>query len=244
MSMIHTGPSSGKERTMYCGEVVRTHAKASEHFQNCPKCQALRREIRAITCKNLKHTDDMRRKYSETAKKTSKRSDIQQQRATNLKHWRDQNPEQFQKIQAKAHGSPKRSKMEAWLASHLLAEGFTRNSRLSCGEVLKQVDFIHLEKEIVIEIDGPWHFLPVRSAKSLAEVQKRDRMLEREILTRSWRLIRLSMECFKSNSGELISPDLSQLLATVDAGNWTGIRCYGSLYESLSWDGSKVTILK
>lgn len=243
MSMIHSGPSSGKERVMYCGEVVRTRKKASEHFQHCSACQELRRQVRIKTCKDLEHTPEMRLKYSETAKKTSKRTDIQEDRAARLRAWREQNPEKFAAIRDKAHGSPKRSNMEAWLEPHLKVVGFTRSARLTCGNTRKQVDFFNRGMRMVIEVDGPWHFLPIRSPDGLHKVQTRDRMLDREILKRSWRLIRLSMECFKSN-GELISPSLEQLLGGIADGTWDGILCFGSLYESVSWDGIKVTISK
>lgn len=228
---------------MYCGEVVRTRKKASEHFQNCSVCQELRRQVRIKTCKELKHTPEMRKTYSETAKKTSKRKDIQEERADRLRAWREQNPEKFAAIRDKAHASPKRSKMEAWLEPHLSAIGFTRSGRLTCGNTRKQVDFINRRLHMVIEVDGPWHFLPIRSPDSLHEVQVRDRMLEREILKRSWKLIRLSMECFKTN-GELISPNLEQLLGILMDGKWNGILCFGSLYESVPWGGIKVTISK
>lgn len=244
MSMIKTGPSAGKERKMYCGIVIKTHKKAREHFQQCVECQKIRREIRVKTCKELEHTPAMRQKYSETAKKTAVRPDIQQQRAQRLKQWRDTHPKEFQKIQAKAHASPKLSKLEMWLEPHLNKQGFTRNTQLRCQTERKQIDFINRQKKMVIEVDGPWHFLPIHSEENLQRVQKRDRMLNREIMRRSWRLIRISMQGFKGNSGELISPSLPQLLQIIDDGSWEGIRCYGSLYEPLLWDGIKVTILK
>lgn len=244
MSMIKTGPSAGKERKMHCGEIVKTHKKAKEHYQQCDKCQQIRREIRVQTCKKLEHTPEMRKKYSETAKKTAARADIQQQRAQRLKKWRDTHPEQFEQIRAKAHASPKLSKLEMGLEPHLTKIGFIRNTQLRCQTKKKQVDFVNRQKKMVIEIDGPWHFLPIRSEENLLQVQARDRMLNQEIMRRSWRLIRLSMQGFKGKSGELISPSLSELLRVIDDGSWEGIRCYGSLYEPLSWDGIKVTILK
>lgn len=244
MSMIHTGPSSGKERVMYCGEKIRTREKASAHFQACEQCQMIRQEIRVQTCKDLEHTPEMRKKYSETAKITSARLDIQQQRAVALKKWREDNPEAFSAIRSKAHASPKLSKMEMWLEPHLIPLGFVRNTQLRCGEERKQIDFIHREKQIIIEVDGPWHFLPIQTEDYLKAVQARDQLLNQEIMNRSWRLIRLSMQCFKGSSGKLISPELNQLIATINDGSWTGIRCYGSLYEQRSWAGIKVTILK
>lgn len=244
LSMIHTGPTSGKPRTMYCGAVVCTRKKISEHLQTCPQCQQARKQIRIDTCKNLQHTPEMRSRYSETAKKTAARSDIQQERAARLKNWRDNNREKFWEIHAKALTASKRSKMEIWLEPHLVELGFIRNTKFRCGDQKKQVDFIHKPWKTIIEVDGPWHFLPVRSPQNLVDVQQRDRMLEKEILKRSWRLIRLSMECFRSYSGELISPSLDQLFEKIKDTSWVGILCYGNLYESLSWDGVKVTILK
>lgn len=211
MSMIRTGPSAGKEKLMYCGAVIKTRKKeASAHFQSCEACQAIRKEIRVRTCKKLEHTPKMRRKYSETAKKTAARPAIQQARA------------------------------ERYLA----AIGFLHNTRLRCQKERKQIDFVHRQKDIVIEIDGPWHFSPIQSESHLQKVQAHDRMLNQEIIRRSWRLIRLSMQCFKGKSGELIFPNLSQLIAVIEDGSWEGIRCYGSLYEQRSWGGVKVMILK
>jgi very-short-patch-repair endonuclease len=136
--------------------------------------------------------------------------------------------------------------MEMWLEPHLVEKGFIRNVRLRCGaeRIFKQVDFVSREQKIVIEVDGPWHFLPIRSAENLATIQARDHLLHQEIMVRQWRLIRLSMEGFKSNTGALITPDLATLFSKIDDNTWTGVLCFGSLYEPLSWDGIKVTILK
>ena len=188
----------------------------------------------------------MRQKYSATAKNTSARSDVQEQRATQLKNWREANPEKFNAIRAKAHASPKLSKMEVYLEPYLVEKGFIRSVRLSCGEMktLKQVDFVHKKQKIVIEVDGPWHFLPIRSQEQLAAVQARDHLLNQEIMKRNWRLIRLSMQGFKGNTGELITPDLATLFCKIDDSTWTGVLCFGSLYEPRFWDGIKVMILK
>jgi very-short-patch-repair endonuclease len=246
MSQIRTGPSSGKNIVMYCGEIVKTHKNQQAHFQICAACHVKRREIRVQTCKDLVHTDEMRQKYSEAAKKTSERSDIQEQRATQLKNWRVANPKKFDAIRAKAHASPKLSKMEMYLEPYLVEKGFTRSVRLSCGKLktLKQVDFVHKKQKIVIEVDGPWHFLPIHSTEQLATVQARDHLLHQEIIRRNWRLIRLSMQGFKGNTGELITPDLTTLFSKIDDKTWTGVLCFGSLYTPRFWDGIKVTILK
>jgi very-short-patch-repair endonuclease len=246
MSQIRTGPSSSKDIVMYCGEIVKTHKNRKEHFQSCEACHIGRREIRVQTCKDLVHTDEMRQRYSETAKKTSARSDVQEQRSAQLKNWRVENPEKFDAIRAKAHSSPKLSKMEMYLEPYLVEKGFTRSVRLSCGDTktLKQVDFVHKKQKIVIEVDGSWHFLPIHSEGQLATVQARDHLLNQEIMRRNWRLIRLSMQCFKGNTGVLITPTLETLFSKIDDKTWTGVLCFGNLYEPRFWDGIKVTILK
>jgi very-short-patch-repair endonuclease len=163
-----------------------------------------------------------------------------------LKNWRDKNPKKMDVIRAKAHASPELSKMENYLEPFLVEKGFTRSVRLSCGELktLKQVDFVHKKHKIVIEVDGPWHFLPIHSEEQLAIVQARDHLLNQEIMRRNWRLIRLSMKCFKSNTGVLIAPTLETLFSKIDDKTWTGVLCFGSLYEQRLWDSIKVTILK
>ena len=52
MSQIRTGPSSGKDIVMYCGELVKTRKNQQIHFQTCPDCYVKRREIRVQTCKD------------------------------------------------------------------------------------------------------------------------------------------------------------------------------------------------
>ena len=244
MSMIRSGPSSGKLRTMYCGVTVRTRKNASEHYQNCSDCQKIRQDIRVQTCKELQHTPAMKQRYSETAKRTSARSDIQAQRAEQLKRWRDANPEAFMEITRKAQGSPKRSKMETLLEPWLTELGFTRNVQLRAEGQRKQVDFVNRLTGTVIEVDGPWHFLPIRGSAYLGKVQQRDRMLDREILARSWRMIRISMQHFKSHTGEVDPTVWQQVQTLLQHQTESGIWCFGSLYESVSWDGVKVTILK
>src|SRR5690606_14714211 len=53
------------------------------------------RKRRAKVMSDVNRSDVMRKKSSETAKKTSARKDIQKQRAQQLKNWRDNNPEDF-----------------------------------------------------------------------------------------------------------------------------------------------------
>jgi very-short-patch-repair endonuclease len=189
----------------------------------------------------------MRQKYSETAKKTSARPEIQKARAIPLKKWREKNPEKFQEIIIKAQSSPKKdSRMEVWLIAQVKHMGFVRNTRIDCSGSKKQIDLIHRDSKTIIEVDGVWHFLPIHGTEVLEKTQKRDRMLDAEIIKRSWRLIRLSMENFNSHTGELGKAGftLFQLLKVIQDLEWTGVRCYGSLYESLSWGSVKVTILK
>jgi formate dehydrogenase maturation protein FdhE len=78
MSQIRSGPSAGKDTVMYCGVIMKTRKNQQAHFQTCEVCQEKRRDIRVQTCKDLVHTEEMRQKYSESAKKTAVRSDVQE----------------------------------------------------------------------------------------------------------------------------------------------------------------------
>jgi very-short-patch-repair endonuclease len=120
--------------------------------------------------------------------------------------------------------------MEAWLEPYMKSWGFERNKKMRCVSVQKQVDFINREKGIVIEVDGPWHFLPLHGEEVLKRVQKRDLLLEKEVLRRqSWTLIRLGMDNFKS-SGELIGISLDNLSEMIKCKS-PGIYKVGKLYD-------------
>ena len=143
---------------------------------------------------------EARMKSSITAKKTSARKDIQIERANRLARWREQNPEKMKEITQKAQATPKRSKIEAEIGTLIYPLGFQRNVHIDCGDkVSKQVDFMNSEKRMLVEVDGPWHFLPVKGEIYLARVKARDQLLEDWVTKNQWCLIRISMDCFYRN---------------------------------------------
>ena len=95
---------------------------------------------------------DRKKKFSESARKTSARPEIQAARAANLKQWREENPEKFAKCTEAAWKSPKLSRMENWLRNQL----DWKSERVRCGVDRKSVDFVN--GMIWIEVDGFYHF--------------------------------------------------------------------------------------
>jgi very-short-patch-repair endonuclease len=224
-----------------------TNAEAKKHRKGCQLCQQIRKAIRKKTRSMSNQSEYMRKKASEAAKITSARPDIQQQRAERLASWRKANPEAFLEIQMKAHASPKKSKMENWLEPILEKIGFQRNMRFYCGQTRKQVDFQNKSLKVLVEVDGPWHFIPLNGDEVLQRTQMRDRILDAEILhRRKWKLVRISMENFK-NSGEIDSEERLRLFEDVILGKMYAkykIVCIGGLYESNMLENDQVMILR
>jgi hypothetical protein len=180
--------------------------------------------------------------FSETAKRTSARRDIQLQRAERLKRWREENPEKFKKTIQLAMKSPKKSKMESWLRDDL---GW-KSRYVRCGDDRKFVDMAN--GKIWIEVDGCFHFWEVKRKNSkrphnFKRVQERDNMLKEEALRRkNITLIRLSMSCFYRKGR--MKEEWYTLLLNMLRSPKPGVFCAGEFYEHCPWADSSVTILK
>jgi very-short-patch-repair endonuclease len=138
----------------------------------------------------------------------------------------------------------KKSRLESCLAPFLMAMGYVRDVQIRCGAKRKQVDFVNRRAKAVVEIDGPWHFLPVSGDEKLRKTQVRDRMLETEIDRRHWSLVRVSMENFV-RSGHSIKIDLHELLSIIKGHErCPGTLSLGGLYASHTSVMGTVMILK
>lgn len=222
-----------------------TKRKVSEHQRSCAKCLAIKQAN--ITAKNLIHNQSASQKQiaSETAKKTSARRDIQLQRAERLHAWQAANPEKLRENIYKAQKSAKKSKAEAWLRNSGTLTWC--DGRVRCGEDRKQVDFIHPEKDIWIEIDGFFHFFALKRAiaraSTLKTIQQRDAMLNQEALRRGATLIRIAGSCFRSSDGKMKDEWLAVLTAMLRLPQ-PGVWCLGKLYEYVPWASEGCTIWK
>lgn len=201
------------------------------------------RQTRRETLSSLNKTEKFKQKASATAKKTSIRPEIQQQRALILKKWREENPEKLLENIYKASSAAKRSKAEAAIEPALATLGFQRNVRLSMQGFRKQIDFVNSTANWLIEIDGPFHFHPIHGQDYLHTVQTRDRMLETLAPKNGWNLLRLSIDLFNNRTG-YPKFDLTILEKLMVAYQKPVVLFCGRLYESLSKEYLKDMIWK
>ncbi len=223
-------PSKKDGSKTRCGIIFKTQKERNIHYRFCKDCTKIKRQN--IKKRMLKHnkSEFMRKIASETAIITSSREDIKKQRAIPLKKWRDVNPGKQIEYIKMAQKAGKKSTMENWLEPILKVLGFRRNGNIKCNGIQKQIDFTN-DKEIIIEIDGPWHFLPIHGETILLDTQRRDQLLNNEILKRKWILIRLSMDLFVSKSGRLRDIKVLEEIANIIEKRIPGIYKIGKMYE-------------
>jgi hypothetical protein len=218
----------------------------ADHHRICKQCTEIKK-------KNIKDRMDKLNKdnlaperkaiFSETAKKTSLRKDVQEARALQLKKWRDKNPEKFSESILKAQKSPKKSRMEIWVRNKLNWEP----SYVRCGQKRKFVDLV--KDNIWIEVDGCFHFweIKLKNSKRLhnfKNVQERDHMLKEEAIARkNITLFRLSLSIFHRRTGEMY-PEWYTLFQNMLQSPIPGVWCLGEYYELCPWAKDNVMILK
>jgi len=180
-----------KEYFKHMGESV------SRSILNNPK----ERKRRSQLLGNLNKREDFRYRASETAKKTSNRKDIQEQRALRLKKWREENPEEFyEKCIKQMHKF--KSKPEKDLFRYLIEffEEFEFKNNQQIQDNLfsmnktrrKQVDIISKENKVIVEVDGPYHFKPIRGEQVLKNVVLKDKALNKYAFKEEFLLVRIS----------------------------------------------------
>lgn len=237
------------ETAARCGIMFPSHNKAAQHQKGCDQCQAIKRiNIARRMAETTKKTPERSKIYSDTARRTSARPEIQEARAEQLRAWRERTPGWYENIRDKFIGNgSKKTKQERWLCEYLGWEG----TFLPCqGGSDKQVDLASPDLSVIIEIDGYYHFFenpgydPRRKRqRTLKDVQDRDELLIGEVLRRGITLIRISNECFQHSTGRMRLawiPTLDRLLKTPAPGVW----CLGKLYGSCPWANERCTILK
>lgn len=169
-----------------------------------------------------------------------------QARVEGSRRWRSRHPEVFKANLERARSHRKTSKMETWLRTSGTLPW--PSAQIRCGDQRKQVDFVSPDHKIWVEVDGSFHFVdfaPKKSAKaSLANVQARDAMLNREARARgNVTLIRMDASCFCGRERRLTSAWAEWLIAMLRS-PVPGIWCCGKSYKSVPWDHEGCTILK
>lgn len=175
---------------------------------------------------DLNKTDLFRKKASETAVKTSARKDVQANRSAQLARWREKNPTVFRDIMRKnrkkilqwQRDNPEehykkcvipllsswKSKPERSLLSYcksLLEDCrsfFLIDESFSTKTKRRQIDIYSESRHIIIEFDGPLHFMPIFGVEDFESKKRKDK--EINLLAHKYCIIRVSYDCYYSKS--------------------------------------------
>lgn len=239
-----------KNNIITCSEKYKTKMgnAVSKAIQDSP----IEIKRRSDMLSSLNKRQDFRERASKTAKITSSRNDIVTQRTDRLKTWREENPEKFKnKCWKKMISSRKKWKkskpeifMNSWLDSKY-PDTFEWGKMLRSKEFSKigksdrkQIDFRSKNKNIFIEIDGPFHFKNLsRKEENHSEIieeaieraRNRDEILEKIIKQKNKTLIRIGYGSWKNRSGE-INQELLQKVSQIIEQKLIGIFKFGEVY--------------
>lgn len=214
------------------------------------------RNRRAESLKQLRKTKlnspEVRKIFSDSAKITSARKDIQANRAENLKKWRDNNPKEFKKCtdamrKALINNPPSItvSKPEKLMINYLnCLPGFNFEPKEIKSEIFdwesgaKLIDGVDLKNNIFFEYDGPTHFKNLYSNKDknilkLEKTKHRDVTLNKYIEDNNFTLIRVSYDQFnyrRKNIGFFEDTCIKSILDIL-LNNKKGVFKIGNKYE-------------
>lgn len=220
------------------GYFAKMGAAVSRSIMSDPK----ERNRRAQIMGSLNKTSEARERSTITAKKTSTRPEILEQRTIVLREWRKNNFEEFYETCFKAMiNSPiKVSKPEKVLRA-FLPPGFSygyiiKSERLkhinkSCR---KQVDFADPNRNIYIEVDGHHHFMVKfnETPETLELIKEKDRILDSLIVERGGTLIRISYDQFSYKNGGYFSEPCLRRLYDILQDPQPGVHRIGEAYNS------------
>lgn len=227
---------------------IRIQEAVKNAIQNSPAEKLRRSKLLG----ELNKRKDFRERSSRTAKVTSIRSDVILDRTERLRRWREQNPETFRdkcwKKMISSRKKWKKSKPEIYIISWLqekYPDMFEWGKMIRSKEFLisgksdrKQVDFRSKDRNIYIEIDGPFHFINLSREKvlnssiieeAIERTIKRDDVLEKVILEKNKTLIRIGYGCWENRSGK-INEFVLQKISDIIENKLTGIFKIGDIY--------------
>ena len=156
------------------------------------------RKRRSVQMQVNNQTPEARKRSSDTAKITSSRQEVLAIRTENLRQWRFKHPEEFEKVVMKML-STHISRPEKELYKILVNYNFRRQVMIQhpdCPNASKKmrVDIGCLERKILIEFDGPFHFKQIRGVEHLEHRRKRDKTAEIYAIENNFTLIRISCD--------------------------------------------------
>lgn len=199
------------------------------------------RESRRKNLSNLNKTQTFRERSSRTAKKTSSRKDIQEERSNRLSEWRKNNQEEFYKKCTSVMHKSWQSKPEGDLFDIInknFPNTFKRNQTLkrtgkflSTKTNIRQIDIMSLENKIVIEFDGIHHFKDVFKKKgNLNEVIKKDKELNKVLVKEGWTVIRISHDEYEYKKNGTFNKETLDKIESIILNKLRGLWLFGKSY--------------
>jgi very-short-patch-repair endonuclease len=228
---IERAKESGEDLAEYCqrmGNAVKDSILANPE----------ERKRRAGVMADVNRSGVMRKKASDTAKKTSARRDIQLQRVAKIHAWQKANPEVFyDKCISKAlctwHSEPEKLLFE--ILSQKTDYNFRLNQTVKSDTFpnkskRRQVDMGDRERRVYVEYDGQLHFRETK-LKQLENVRVKDTALDEHIEKHGWVLIRVGYDQFsyrKSDYG--FKPECLAKIDEILNDPKPGVHRIGSVY--------------
>lgn len=165
------------------------------------------RARRAKQLSDLNKTTKARKRSSETAKITSRRRDVVEQRTLNLANWRAKNPLEFyEKCTSAAHRAGYSTSVPEItlynIVYGLFPDAGFEHSTLYNSEALinksgrAQLDIISRNLKVAVEFDGIFHFKQIFKLEQYQRQIERDRNINDVLPNEGWCLIRVSYECW------------------------------------------------
>jgi len=152
---------------------------------------------------SLNKRRDFRERSSRIAKITSSRPEILSKRTAQLRKWRIEHPEEFQETLTKIlkNKSSKPEKILFEICKTIFGDSTIRQLQIHHTSIPNKsnrarVDIANKEHKILVEFDGPFHFLPIAGEKHLQDRIARDLAVEKYAVENEYVLLRISHDLF------------------------------------------------
>jgi hypothetical protein len=221
---------------------ARLSAAVRESIMSNPTERERRSKLAQTTIVAYAKSDEGRQKSSQAAQETSARPEIVAARSAQLAAWRARCPDEFHDKCVAAMQSYKTTKPEFALLAFLCAQfpghEFKGNQRITapCFTINKshkrQIDVMSHSCKVIVEFDGPLHFMNVESWDQLQLVQAKDRELDEGATALGYLVIRVGCDMVDKRSGEPTDECKAQLRDAVANGRLGECRRIGKVYAS------------
>jgi len=210
--------------------------KISNGIMTSPSARIARQE----NMRKWTTSDAGRKVASDTAKITSAREDIIKNRSANLAKWRKDYPDEFYdkctaKMNASWHSMPEIVLFEfvkVYNQEFKINQQIKRvNSFLLTKSRRRQIDICDKTKKIVIEFDGPRHFLPINGEDVLKNSIAKDKELNIVLVSEDFCVIRVAYDQFIYKSTKNFTEECLTQVTEIIKQNKPGLYLIGEAYK-------------